>query len=357
MPSVMPLGQSHPIRRPTLRDIASELGISRMAVSLALRGSLRISEEKRRNVRDVAERIGYRPDPMLASLAAYRHDRKPHVINSCLAWLNQWDEPEALRANKEFDGYWVGAKEAAENLGYHLEEFRWPYGKSGRRLQNILEARGIVGLLIPPHQGQVSIPDFDWDRVSMVRFGASVANIPAHTVTSDQSHCSRLCYLKAREYGYSRIGYLSRANFEQNTGGHFHGGFLSAQAQFAQDAQKVESLVLERDPARDADALAAWFRDQKPDAVISTLPKCWALIERLGMKIPHDLALVATSVRDGDSDAGTDQNSHEIGRVAVSTLAGLILGNERGIPSYQRRILVAGRWVDGKGMTARTTMS
>lgn len=53
---------------------------------------------------------------------------------------------------------------------------------------------------------------------------------------------------------------------------------------------------------------------------------------------------------DGNFDSGADQNSHEIGRVAVSTVASLILENERGIPTYLRRILVEGRWVQGASM-------
>ncbi len=83
------------------------------------------------------------------------------------------------------------------------------------------------------------------------------------------------------------------------------------------------------------------------------MPTLKSLMSGLGVRAPEDVAVATTSVLDGNFDAGADQNSHEIGRVAVSTLAGLILENERGIPRYQRRILVEGRWVDGSSMPPR----
>lgn len=86
---------------------------------------------------------------------------------------------------------------------------------------------------------------------------------------------------------------------------------------------------------------------------MTTLPDLRERLAAAGLRVPDDVAVATTSVLDGNFDAGADQNSHEIGRVAVSTLASLILENERGIPRYQRRILVEGRWVDGASMPAR----
>ncbi len=301
----------------------------------------------------MAEKLGYRPDPMLASLLAYRRGRRGTMIRACLGWINQWNRPEELREFKEFDSYWQGAKAAAERMGYSLEEFRWPSGKPGGRLQTILETRGVRGLLIPPHRHGVDIPDFDWSRFPLVRFGVSASTLPVHSVTSDQSHCARLAYEKARELGYCRIGYVSDAGFEDNTEGHFREGYLSAQMRTQPRARRLEPLLLSPDLRRQSKELRAWLRSQKPDAVVTTSPGFRSLLADLGVRVPEDLAVAATSVWDGNFDAGADQNSTEIGRVAVSTLAGLILDNEKGPPRYQRRILVEGRWVDGKSMPPR----
>lgn len=341
--------------RPSLRDIARALGMSHVAVSLALRDSSRVSEKRRAEVKAMAEKLGYRPDPMLASLVAYRQGKRSVGVRACLGWLNLWEKPEELRGYKEFDQYWMGAKEGAEKLGYNVEEFRWTAGKSGKRLQTILETRGVRGLLIPPHRRGLDLPDFDWGRFSLVRFGASVSNLPVHTVTSDQSHCCRLAYERAHELGYLRIGYISDAPFEKNTRGHFREGYLNAQEEIAPRGRRLETLLLGPNPRVHQQEMLAWLQAQKPDAVVTPAPQVRSLVVGLGLRIPQDLAVATTSVLDGNFDAGADQNSHEIGRVAVSTLASLILENERGIPRYQRRILVEGRWVDGSSMPMRNS--
>ena len=58
-------------RRPTLRDIADETGLSTAAVSYALRG-LQVTPTTQRRVREVADRIGYQVDPIARALASGR---------------------------------------------------------------------------------------------------------------------------------------------------------------------------------------------------------------------------------------------------------------------------------------------
>jgi LacI family transcriptional regulator len=58
-------------RRPTLRDIATETGLSPAAVSYALRG-LQVPPETQQRVRAAAERLGYQVDPIARALALGR---------------------------------------------------------------------------------------------------------------------------------------------------------------------------------------------------------------------------------------------------------------------------------------------
>jgi LacI family transcriptional regulator, galactose operon repressor len=58
-------------RRPTLRDIAEETGLSAAAVSYALRG-LQVPTETQERVREAAERLGYQVDPIARALASGR---------------------------------------------------------------------------------------------------------------------------------------------------------------------------------------------------------------------------------------------------------------------------------------------
>lgn len=63
---------SRPARVPTIIDIAREAGVSKSAVSRALLNQGRISEETKRRVLEVAERLGYVKNAMAQGLVAQR---------------------------------------------------------------------------------------------------------------------------------------------------------------------------------------------------------------------------------------------------------------------------------------------
>jgi LacI family transcriptional regulator len=340
----------------SLRDVARAVGVSHVAISLALRDDPRVSEARRAEIRAAAEKLGYRPDPMLSSLAAYRNARGANPIRATVAWINQWSEPRALRRLREFDAYWKGAAAAAEQLGYRLEEFVAGASMSGQRLEKILSARGVRGILIPPHHAGLALPEFAWPSYSVVRFGLSVPEPRAHVVGNDQMNSARLAFESVRERGYRRIGFVSSLRFDRDTGGHFRAGFLAAQDAALPPKQHLAPVYLEEPgAAADAERLRAWLKSVAPDALITTHPALRRLLTQIGVRVPDDLAVAATSVLDGNFDAGIDQNCLEIGGVAMRTLAGLIHQNERGIPQYCRRILVEGRWVDGASLPRRST--
>jgi len=361
--SRMPSPPTVPAPRPTgprvsLRDIASEIGVSHVTVSLALRGDSRISVTRRQEIAAAAERLGYRPDPMLASLSAYRQAKKPVEIRSTVAWLNQWPEARQLRRFQEFDAYWRGAHDYAVRLGYRLEEFVVGKDMTAARLQQILLARNVRGILIPPHTNGLHLPDFDWSQFSVVRLGISVKSPRAHIVTSDQKNCAAMAFDEMWVRGYRRIAYVTAHRFDRNTGGNFRAGYLSAQDVHVPLRRHLApfSLSEENTPA-DVRTLRKWLRTAKPDAIISALGNLPELLDRAGYRVPDDLGVAVLSLLDGHFDAGVDQNSIEVGRVAMATLAALIHQNERGVPQYCRRVLVEGRWVDGTSLPNRSSAS
>lgn len=355
-----PKQRTVPAPRPTgprvsLRDIAAEIGVSHVTVSLALRGDPRISVERRREIAAAAERLGYRPDPMLASLSAYRQAKKPVEIRSTVAWLNQWPDPRQLRRFQEFDAYWRGAQDYAARLGYRLDEFVLKPDLTPARLQQILLARNVRGILIPPHSQGLHLPGFDWDQFSVVRLGISVQQLRVHIVTSDQMNCAAMAFERMWEKGYRRIAYVTAHPFERNTGGNFRAGYLSAQDARVPLRSHLAPLTLS-DTNRGADTrlFRKWLRSTRPDAILTAIGHLPELLETTRCRVPHDVGVAALSLLDGHFDAGVDQNSVEVGRVAMATLAGLIHQNERGIPQYCRRILVEGRWVDGTSLPERS---
>ena len=349
----MPSNQPAPARV-SLRDVARAVGVSHVTVSLALRGDSRVSEARRTEVKIAAEKLGYRPDPMLSSLAAYRHAKRAVPISATVAWINQWEDPRALRKLHEFDAYWRGASHAASQLGYRLEEFVVSHELSPERLQKILHARSVRGLLLPPHPQGLQFGAFDWSQYSIIRFGLSVPEPRAHAVVCDQSTCATLAYARVHAHGYRRIGFVSSPRFDRNTGGNFRAGYFRQQADLAPRRSRLQPLLIGENSAPAVAAeLRAWLARERPDAVITSQPALRGLLTKIGVRVPRDLAVATTSVLDGNFPAGIDQNCLEIGAVALRTLASLIHQNERGVPHYCRRILVEGRWIEGASLPPR----
>ena len=56
--------------RPTLSDIARQVGYSKNTVSLALRGDRQIPEETREKIRKAAAKLGYQPNAVVSHLMA-----------------------------------------------------------------------------------------------------------------------------------------------------------------------------------------------------------------------------------------------------------------------------------------------
>lgn len=75
-------------RAPTQRDVAEEAGLSTAAVSYALRG-IRVPQETQDRVREIAERIGYRANPIARALASGRSDVVGVV---CGALTDSWQQ-------------------------------------------------------------------------------------------------------------------------------------------------------------------------------------------------------------------------------------------------------------------------
>lgn len=340
--------------RISLRDIAKELGISHVSVSLALRDSPRVSKKRKKEIRETAERMGYTPDPMLSALANYRQQKNNSGIHSALAWINQWPDKNQLRQYKEFDAYWNGAKQAASNLGFRLEEFPIAKELSGSRLLTILKTRNIRGILIPPHPSGIDLKGFNWETFAVVRFGYSVRQSKVHLVTSEMVANTMTAYKQIRDNGYERIGMVSSVSHDLNTRHNVRAGFKAAEDLYSEPDKWIPPLYFkDGDFDHNLKELKNWIDRHQPDAIYACTIDIKELLEELKIKVPEDIGIAVASVLDGYFDTGIDQNSYEIGRVAASMLAGLINENESGMPQIVRRTTIAGDWVQGNSLSCK----
>lgn len=335
--------------RVTLRDIAKKLGVSHATVCLGLRDNPRISKARCLQIKETARQLGYRPDPMLTALSHYRRRSGSRPVSASLAWLSFWNTPEDMHAYTEFRDYWQGANDVAGEHGYRIEVFSPNDDYPLPRIQNVLLARNVSGILVPPLSSaraalQFQPGEFDWSLFPIVKFGYSAASLPVHTVAGAQMSNALLAFRKITGRGYARTCFVAREGSLRNT--HFAAGFMRGQLEVPPE-QRVPLLLLPDDESAYATRLDEWRRLHRPDAILTNLPQARGLIESIGLRVPADIGLATLSTHDGQVDAGINQNPLEIGRAAAETLIALISHNARGIPAVQREILIEGRWVDG----------
>lgn len=336
--------------RVTLRDIAHRLKISHTTVSRALQNDPRISEAMRQTVKDTARQMGHRPDPLLSALAQYRHGKMTKTISAELAWVNHWPNPKKLCSYREFELYWKGAWAEADRCGFRLEEFFLNRDLTATRLEKILRARNIRGLLLPPRgETEPDYGDFQWDDFCIVRFGHSIPAPRAHVVTSDQLTDGMLAFENIWNRGYRRIGLVTSEKMHTR----FSAGYFFSQMKHSPAVMLPALVVTQENGRADQRLLKSWLQKHRPDSILTDVGELRNLLQIVGCSVPEDVGLAALSVLDGNADAGIDQNSMEIGKAAVQLLISLINHNECGIPRICREVLVEGQWVDGGTLPAK----
>jgi len=326
--------------RITLRDIAARCDISATAVSLALRNHPSIPESTRDRVRGVAAALNYRPDPALAALNHYRHQRATSGQGYVLAYVTCFEKRGGWQQSPFFRRVYRGAFAQAGTLGYRMEHF-WlsEPGLTGERFAQVLEARGIRGMVIAPMPLPASSLELPWHRFSCVAIGPSLVSPVLNSACGDQYQAIMLALERLRLLGYRRIGLLIHPDADRRHQGKY-------QAAVAHTATPETPRPLVRANPSDGD-LRAWLKQYKPDVVISDVDANFDRLVRLGIRIPQKIGF-ASLVRSGRKEiSGVETYPEQIAGAAVLRLQQMLYENETGIPDLPSCAMLPGKWVEG----------
>lgn len=314
-------------------------------MSLALKNNPQIPAARRSEIQRVSEEMGYRPNSAAVAMSQFKQDSLTPPIQASLAWINAWARPERLRWVPEFDRCWTGAEQTAGQFGYRLEEFVVNETLSMMRLASILRARGVNGIIIPPHYefDAAEWSAFPWEDFSVVRIGRSMTAVAAHTVARDQPANTNLAFQKAQEHGYKRIGFIGTNGLAHSA----TGTYLQLNAN-QPPARQVRPLLLKSAlNFRDQDKVKDWLECEKPDVVLTDQNELAPILTKAGIRVPDDLGLIALNFVNYSTSACIDQRGAEIGRTAVLELLTLIRIHEQGIPAIAKEILIKSVWAEG----------
>lgn len=330
--------------RITVRDIAAKAGVHFTTVALALRDSPMLNAETKRRVKEMAESMGYRPDPMLTALNAYRKTRSRPNYQATIAWINNWPERTEMLRIPEFGEYHRGACARATELGYLVEEF-WLRGRgmTPEKLRRVLRARGIQAMIVAPQPKSGMWLDFDYTEFSALALGYSLQPARLHVITNHHVHSMNLLIERLYALGYRRIGLYIGEDWDAKVGHSWVSSFLLARWLHPELADLPP--VLRSD--REGDDLKAWLERHRPDVVIS-YGRILSQMKAMGLRIPEDIGYAGIDLLEVNRTvSGVYQNSVTVGRKAVDFLVDMIHRGERGVPVVPIRTLVESEWRAG----------
>lgn len=342
-----------------LREIADKTGVSRMAVSLALRGKSGVSEATRKKVLKVAAELGYEPDPEVARLLSHIRAKKTVDTKSCLGLLTSGATSQDWKLYTTERKYVEGARARAMEYGYHIEEF-WMNepGMTLSRLGNIIWSRGIEGVIIAPLQGKLSGKvarsiRLDFNLFSAVEISETVEWPDLNRAVHDQYTSMLKVLAELAGLGYERVGLVLEEALDLRVNGKWTAAYIEYH-RLTGKKQFPQPLIL---PSAAQATFDRWFDRYRPDVIVSVDRLGLGLLKARGRKIPRDVGYASLDV-DGDAEeypnvSGIDQNSEIVGAAAVDMLVAAIHRGDRGIPDHPLRTEVEGSWKSGRSTTKK----
>lgn len=336
-----------PSARISQQELAQKLGLSKAAVSLALRGKGNLSEATRKKILDVAASNNYAPDPLLGALSAYRRKEKTKHFQGNLAAIF----PANYVGKVYIEKLAKAVEEESSSMGYTTEFFSTQGGDeklSPRRLADVLMARGIRGLIISERLPSSFFQQFPWDNFSIVSITRANAHLPFDVINHDATIACHEIFSKAIERGYSKISFViperSDANLKNRLRYTLEGLRQDHQNSFTKgnfitEAPDGLSLTPDKLISKNYDLLII-------NNELTPIPWKWS--GRFNHKRP---ALAAFSMRSAESGmTGIHLPLKEIARAAIQRLDQCIRDSTTGLRPYPQTVLLSGRWVEGKTM-------
>ncbi len=335
-------------KRTTMADIAKLLKVSASTVSRALKNDPRISAELRAIVQQKVQELGYRPNPMVSALMLNRRSASKHFGMNTIALItdygggDHWQQKDVCRWEYE------GILKRADELGFHIEEFALAdYGGDVTRVESVLKARGVCGVLLGVSRGRSR-------KTLMATQHFVVAGLSAYfrEVTVDRSNFHglynvRLALNEIRKLGYRRTGLVVPEFNNRLSGYQWSASALDRQRRLPEE-ERCAPFVPDGDMAEEA--FFKWLDAEKPDSLlVYKLPvKTW--LAKRGLRIPQDIGVAYLYRTDAEmkTSAGIDGNLQMVGAAAVDLVVEGLSSNRMGLPEHPKEILIKGHWCAGE---------
>jgi DNA-binding LacI/PurR family transcriptional regulator len=334
---------------PTLKDIARAAGVSIMTVSRALRGAPKVAPEKRELILNEARRLNYQPDPHLTRMMQLVRGKKEKRLRAVIAVIREHVPQDGLLSPSYQYVPVEDIRRRANGHGYAVEEFF--LGKDGltpARLQKILRARGIEGVIVSPQSAQLPCARLDYSPFASVTFGNAMRTPSLHMCAGNMTLGIQTAAAELTSRGYQRIGVAVTRWIVNRSQFGYSGGLFSFQHELPASRRVPLLLFPDNDISSSFEVFSRWFGDHKPDALITFNTHIPGWLRRLGLRFPRDIGFVVHDwTPDMSGFAGIYQRRDHLAAAAVDLVVTQLSQHEQGIPEVPRQIMIPPQWIEG----------
>ncbi len=343
-------------RAVTIKDIAKVAGVHFTTVSLALRDHPSLLPATKARIREVAERMGYVPNPVFSALTHFHLHGRVRAVAPRVAYLINHPLDQGAALYRPQQQILEGAREQARALGYELEVIAVGVeGNESLRLDAFLKEQNITGVVLAAFDPGFAPVTLDWDEYSIVKIDSLHMDPPAPVVGSDHRQDVRLAFQRLRALGYRRIGLAIGRADEDATERLYTAGYLLEQNAIPA-AERVPELLFPYNcsMAQAGELLGGWIRSHRVDAVLCNWSVIGEMLRAAGLLVPEQVACASLCLLDRGSElAGVCPNPGVVGAKAVSLVAAMLKSGERGVPQFASRTFVKSSWQDGASAPAK----
>ena len=282
-------------RRISLKDLAKELNVSIATVSRALRGSHEVGEEMTRKVKELAQKLNYRPNPFAQSL----RKEAPRIIGVIVPNLVTHYYASVLDGIEEYaslNGYSVISANSHENHEIEI-----------KAIDNFISmhVEGIIACLAQDTVDYSHFEEIHEMGLPLVFFARTCLADKFSQVVANGDEAAYEATQHLIKSGSRRIAFIGGPNHLDMVRRRKH-GYLEAlkEANIPIDRSLVACDKIDFNLAREK-TINLLNSENRPDAILAfndiITYAAFDAIKSVGLRIPDDVAIIGFT--DGDSAA------------------------------------------------------
>jgi DNA-binding LacI/PurR family transcriptional regulator len=335
----------------TLKQIADAAHTSVATVSMALRDSPRISQERKDQIASIAKRLDYRRNAHVSTLMRHiRRGRTKTPDRPAVAILLAHPDRDARKKFVFIDRRCRGIESRLAERGYRPAYFWYNDPKCPpERLERILHARGIRGVVLAFFRNFEANQSFHWSKFAVASHSGFALGPMVHRVSEDCIANTVLAMTRLWESGCRRIGLAHRATHARSTRFHTTAAYHEFMVRARTPLDRMPSIFMPEAPGQwTKSAFMAWFHRERPDAILTYDWEIPGWLEASGCRVPAEVSVaVLNQCPSAPELSGIDSAPEHLGKMLADLVVDQLENNELGPPLHPKLLMVPGRWISG----------